>query len=478
MSRALLLAGLSAVLAIAGPVRSQVPTGPLIGTVHAPDGTPASGATVRVLRGEGATFVCLDLDLAQTWIEVARVQTGRNGRFGLHVPLGLGLRVEVDAPPHAFWVSHTVLPGEELTVRLEPGATLQGRLLDRAKGAPRTGRLRGWDETGRVQWFDGRTDAEGRYRFDRLPSGTVRIDVAPDTAVTPPWTDKELAAGGVLTLDFALDDGVVTNGVVTDAVTGRPIAGATLGEGWVQRKAVRTDVLGQYRIVGTGDPGRPDLHCRAPGYVWQHVVRDGPANGPRREDFALRPGIRVVGRVVDASGRAIAGAYVAAITSHDNMVPWLPARTDADGTFTIGGLPPQTQAVLLVRSFGHASVVSALPASTDEIDAAEVRLPAPRVVQGVVAAADGTPAAGLEVSLRGFQAGATDLAPLPASWPFLHCYVAQRTVRTDALGRFAFGDVAPGSYAVTPSGFGQFERNSIEVEIGETGSPPLLHIRP
>src|SRR5262245_25196900 len=84
---------------------AQAPTAPLVGTVLDPAGKPVPGANVRVARCDGRLFCCLDRTLRNEWIDVARTKTDKAGRFGLQVPLGLALRVEVDVPPFARWIS-------------------------------------------------------------------------------------------------------------------------------------------------------------------------------------------------------------------------------------------------------------------------------------------------------------------------------------------------------------------------------------
>ena len=167
---------LAAAIAVALPlaVPAQAPMAPIIGTVHAPDGTPAAGAVVVVSRCDGRLFRCLDLQLRDEWVEVARMRTDKLGRFAVQVPLGLALRVAVDLPPFARWTDESVVPGEPRTVRLEAACTLAGRLVDAATGKGTPGALRAWNSDTGVELFAGRTDGDGGFRFDRLPSGRLR----------------------------------------------------------------------------------------------------------------------------------------------------------------------------------------------------------------------------------------------------------------------------------------------------------------
>jgi hypothetical protein len=105
----------------------------------------------------------------------------------------------------------------------------------------------------------------------------------------------------------------------------------------------------------------------------------------------------------------------------------------------------------MVRCAGFASVVYWLPraAADGQIDFGSVKLRAPQIVRGIVQNADGSPAAGLEVCLQGVNADADWLGTIPSSWWLLKNYAAERQVRTDANGAFAFGDVAPGEYTLS-----------------------------
>jgi len=430
---------------------AQAPTAPLVGTVLDPDGKPVPGASVRVARCDGRLFLCCDRALSNEWIDVARTKTDKTGRFGLQVPLGLALRVEVDVPPFALWVSESVVPGENQNVRLEAACSLAGQCVDAETGKGTPCALRAWHTRTRVELFAGRTDAEGRFRYERLPSGPFTCDVEPDFAMQPKRIERALAPGEQRTIEWPCQPGPDLTGTVTDADTGEPIAGARIGLGWVFDKAVCSDAAGRYVMRSFGsDYYGMILHAEAPGYDRLRINID-PNNKPAQLDLALQRGVRVVGRVVDAGGKPIANAYVAAIAGAGWWVTWRPCRSTADGEFVCDGFPRRTDGVLMVRCAGFASVVYWLPhaAADGQIDFGSVKLRAPQVVRGVVHNAVGSPVAGVEVCLQGVNADADWLGTMPSSWSLLRNYAGERQVRTDANGAFAFGDVAPGDYTVS-----------------------------
>lgn len=437
------------------PSLAQAPVAALVGTVLDPTGQPAANASVRVSRCDGRLFACLDTALRHEWVEIDSGHTDRRGRFGLQAPIGLALRIEVDLPPYALWVSEAIVPGEELAVQLEPACVATGQLIDGGTGKGTPGQLRAWHPDTHVELFRGRTDGDGRFRFERLPPGPFWCDVEPDEVMTPEWHKSWLHAGETWTYAPKLEPGVELTGTVTNAVTGEPIAGARIGEGWTLHKAVRSDAAGRYTMRGFGDRERRDLHCEAGGYEGVRVDRHGPLAGPAQQDFALQRGTRVVGTVVDAAGKPVANAYVAAIGCNNGALPWLPTRTAADGKFVCDGFPRGAEGALMVRRTGHASVVLGLPwpAGDGQIDFGSVKLPAPRLVLGSLQDADGRPAANAQVHLRGVNANATQHGSLPSNWRLLRIYLGERAVRTDASGRFAFGDVAPGDYTLALGGY-------------------------
>jgi hypothetical protein len=442
---------------------AQAPITPLVGTVLDPAGQPAAAAVVTVARCDGRLFKCLDLQLRAEWVEIARTKTDRSGRFGLQVPLGLALRVTIDLPPYAIWSSDAIVTGTDQQVQLEAAATLTGRLVDAETGESATGALRLRRAGTSLDLGAGRTAADGSFRFERLPSGRCTIAVEPDVLAQPDWIDCELAAGAIHTTECRCPTGVTLSGKVMTA-TGQPIAGARIGEGWTFAKAVRSDADGNYTLRGVGGQG-PVLavHADAPGHAVQR--HDVPlAQPPAKLDLVLAAGVRVVGRILAHDGRPVANAYVAAITSTDLEIPWLATRSAADGQFVCDGFPRRGDGVLMVRCAGHASVVYSLPraAADGQIDFPAVRLPPPQVVRGIARDADGQPAAGVEISLRGVNADFHLYAGVPSAWALLQNYCADRVVRTDHHGAFAFGDVAPGEYGVA---FGSMTEATAATEI-------------
>jgi protocatechuate 3,4-dioxygenase beta subunit len=457
---------------------AQHATGPLVGTVVDPDGKPVVDAAITIARAEGRGFSCLDLVLRHSWIEQAKVRTDQLGRFALQLPLGAVLRVEIDKAPFARWRNDDVIAGEELQIRLEPGCTLRGRLVHADTGAGATGSLRAWHPRTQVDLLRGRADATGAFQFDRLPAGPFLLELAPTDAVTPTWYEGNLTPDAPHECQFALAKGTRVFGTVTDADTGEPIAGATLGEGWVLHRPSRSDAKGRFERTGFGSEGRPDLHCDAPGYMRERRILDVAGQESARVDFTLMRGVPVVGRITDRDGQPLAGAYVAAICETTSSIPWRATRTAADGTFTCDGFPRAAEGVLLVRLSGYATVVYNLPkpAGDGQIDFGTAQLPRPQIVEGIVRGTDGKPCAGCEVTLRGTNADRDERDATPASWSRLRIYVGEREVRTDAHGRFAFGDVPPGRFELALGDYCSALPAIAEVEVVANQNPAKVEL--
>jgi len=434
-----------AVLGVCAALSAQQMS-PLVGAVVDENGKPVANAVVVVSVGDGRGFSCLDLDYAHSWREVARTPVDRTGHFGMQLPIGRSLRVEVAHEGHARWRRDNLTPGDEIAIELEPPHTFCGRLLRKSTGAGTPGFLRAWDRVDRTELCRGRTDGHGNFVFQDMPSRPFVCDVEPDEAAAPEWWNGA-CVDDVLEHDFVLDDGGLLTGVVTDADTGKPIAGARVGEGWTMHKAVATGQDGRYAMPGHGGWGRPDVHCRAAGCV-ESVVDTG-GTPTRNLDFALQRGTAITGVVLDAEEQPLRDVYVAAVAYVGNP-DWLPARTDAQGRFSIRGWRATADGALMLRRDGYATRVFALraPGDRDELELGRMRLRPARCVRGVLVDRDGSPVAGAEVSLLGTNDDRNRFAADPGNWRLLSHYLGCRTVRTDQHGVFGFGDVARGSYII------------------------------
>ncbi|MFK7742357.1 MAG: hypothetical protein AB8H80_18735 [Planctomycetota bacterium] len=453
-------------LGLAGLSTAQELRDPLIGQVIDPTGEPVAGVMVEVWRAGGRGTGLLDLAYKKSYGRIAATRTDSRGRFAAQLPVGLPCRIVVDHPPFARFLREDCLLGLDQSIQLQKAAIVSGTIVA-ADGQPAKAKLRAWHRETHDEMFAGETDRQGRFRFDRVPPGPVRIDIDPVRAPSPRWHDTELVAGQTLRHDVKLERGVLLTGEVRDAATNKPIAGATIGEGWTFNRAVASDEQGRFELYGLGSRGYRELHCRAKGYVREvRKIASAAVEGgaERREVFLLTPGQSVVGRVVDEHGAPLTDVYVQVFGSlhdgHDQYHNCLATRTSDSGHFRLAGLRPDLNPVVVIRQDGRATKVFALPDAVRAVrKAGTMTLPLPRIVRGVLRSAEGEPLANHSVSIWGYNSDRHRLAPdgVLASgrkgshlqgWKLLSMYVGRRETRTDALGRFAFGDLAGGSWHV------------------------------
>lgn len=442
---------------VSRPCSAQALRDPLIGCVLDPDRKPVPGIRVEAFRAGGRGTGLLDLDYKNDFRLIATTKTGKDGRFAMHLPVGLPCRITVDHKPHALFLREDCLPGDDIRIELLKPATVTGRLT-LADGTPAKAKLRAWHRDSHDTVLIGETDEDGRFHFDRVPPGPLRLDIDPERASSPRWLDTDLVAGQTFEHNLQLTAGVMLSGRVVDATTNKPIAGARIGEGWTLNHPVTTKADGTFEMHGYGSKGYRSVHCKASGYV-KMISQVTSKNGPQQIEFLMKLGETTIGRIIDEHGKPIADTYVQAfgctrspVSRYHNCIA---TRTNADGKFRIAGLRPDITPVVVVRKDGFATRVYALPEAKNDVrTTGDIVLTRPRIVRGQVTGLDGKPLANTAVQIWGYNDDHLRLDPdgplarnqLEARW--LKSYVGHRKTRTDHLGRFAFGDVAAGDWQV------------------------------
>jgi beta-lactamase regulating signal transducer with metallopeptidase domain len=223
---------------------------------------------------------------------------------------------------------HSAKPGAapvELT--LDPEARIKGRVATRLAGVKLEG-LHVWLEPlnlglDKQAW----TDREGRFQIGGLPAGTYTLlmDDAPEDTN---WTARHaptvtLASGAVSDLQIELIEGVVVEGTVVAADTGKPLATAAVGAHSPARPKtghashrVRSDAQGRYRL--RLPPGQAELFVQPPtsGYSVPHEAPSQFLVVPEDVKTISGPTFKLVrsavlqGRIVDAQGRPVQQATV------------------------------------------------------------------------------------------------------------------------------------------------------------------------
>lgn len=379
--------------------------------------------------------------------------TDSAGSFALRLEPGEVVDLEVEAAGHVGGRMPRCQAGERVEVELRPARLEELRWVVRtvdAEGAPIVGaRVSALCEVGGAT-AEGRTDASGRVELaldaDRRH---VRVTAEADGYAREAARGIEPRATSQ-TLELSPTAGLA--GRVTDARSGEPIKGASVGTGWRLRDATTTDDDGRFELPHWSEASYAHLVVAAPGYA-----PETRTVGARREiDFALLAGRTAVGRVVDGEGRPVGGARVAALgertTLEGDMLSLGHALSGADGRFVLPGLRPDTEHTLVVVADGFGRTLRVTPAGAAPLELGDVVLAPARTVAGRVVDGAGEPLARVRVRLVGpFGAEIGARPPIDTGRIVLGTTTRNTLGReeerfTDDLGRFRFPELAPGEY--------------------------------
>ncbi|HEY4242852.1 MAG TPA: carboxypeptidase-like regulatory domain-containing protein [Kofleriaceae bacterium] len=397
---------------------------------------PLANATVRFAPDDG---------------DVVLAQTGADGTA--HAELAAGsIGISAAASGHApAGASRAWKPGERetVTLALTGGAVELSGLVTDATGGPVVGaRVDAAALRGNMMPGDAiasaLTGADGGYQLTVAPGAHVVAASSPDYAPQSRIVD---AAPPRAKADFALVPGGSIEGIVRDATTKEPVAGAAID---ARRDAASAILLAEpaHKRAASG----PDGHFRVGGLrpgAWEltaaagerhttgpALVGLGVAEQASAVELLVAHGPVIRGRVVDHGGAPVAGATVNAIDSHTGQSEHAEAGTD--GHFALVGLPPATYHL---RALAEGFVASA-PAEIElgARDPAEVTL---TIDRGARLAGHVEPRQICDVSLDlAFGAG---IGPTMITPP----------VTTGEDGAFAFDGRRPGKatlHARCPSG--------------------------
>ncbi len=276
--------------------------------------------------------------------------TDENGSFVLE-----GLRagvytVRVVHPDYAEGEARAEVPLEgtppPIEIRLSRGGAIAGTVRD-AAGLPLEGQrlfvVTGIMDLGRRYAI---TDAEGRYRMDKLEPGTYRVArFRGEDLQSKPALVRE---GETTVVDFRDDEGILVHGTVSRS--GAPVAEAKLiflqpGEGsFLTPKMAASDAEGRYSLRLEAS-GRYEVLVSV-GEGLEKMTRvelEIPDTPEVRRDIVLAQ-LGIAGRVTDADGAAVR-AQVTAVPEGAAPSP-IPrfAHSDASGAYSLT-LPPGRYAV-------------------------------------------------------------------------------------------------------------------------------------
>lgn len=200
-----------------------------------------------------------------------------------------------------------------------------------------------------------RADASGFFRVALPPSPAITLTVYASApyAGTQAFVATHPHATTWANLTLARPSVAVTANV-TDAVTGLPIAGATVYVYWYLGSAYGTTDASGTATVAAGSDLTITMSVGAVGYVgWYGIVT--PFQGVYRADVPLYPSltanVTVEGYVRDASTNATLNYVTVSATGYGNNPTT--GYTDYSGFYSLGLVPrPQT---IGVRAYGYAA---------------------------------------------------------------------------------------------------------------------------
>jgi RNA polymerase sigma factor (sigma-70 family) len=282
------------------------------GVVKNHDGRAITGATVIIKARAGA-----DDSPDWTWVSGAKVTTDTQGRWRYgEMPSGWrNVYITVTHPDYVPTFmqreiptpSDLMLKARKAEMTLDEGLALVGRVVD-VNGRPLAGAKIGLGSDRRIMQSDfpsTTADAEGRFRFGHVPSGTHTV-----TAQSPgraPELADVVVAPGMKPVELRLGPGHLIRGRVINP-EGKPLDGVTVqAMDWKRHSSLdwmtKTDARG--RFTWDSAPKEPVfLTLTRPGYT---MVGQREFQADKDEtNVTLYPPLRVRGKVTDArTGQAI-----------------------------------------------------------------------------------------------------------------------------------------------------------------------------
>lgn len=422
----------------------------LFGRVIDEAGTPVADADVATLHYPWRGLTMWSAQYAETESGPA-TRTAKDGTFAVRLERGDRFDLRVTAPGFGELVRTDCQAGERVEIVLRRGATLDVTTVDESGAAVPGVRVElRRDQRRFAPLREERktvTDAAGHAAISGLLPGPFSVSYLHPTLGEPKWEPRVLPIAGTLTIRVTMRGGRTLTGRVTDAETGKPIVGARI-DNWNFQREVATGADGRYTLHGWTSHESMPVEAKAHGYC--SAFRDSASGDV--VDFALQPGDRVTGRLVDEHGAPVADALVGAYGSApqpSGRNPQRPSdsdamRTAADGRFDLGGLSRDIPHTLVAVARGRARTLVAFDHhiwTGATIDLGDVVMKSPRSIDGVVVDLAGKPLADATVRLL------ADGADRGQPGGFL--FEQQR--RTDDLGRYRFTDLAAGTYGATVS---------------------------
>lgn len=336
----------------------------LTGTVVTEAGAPVPDANVEL---RGGSF--------------ARARTNQNGTFELEsVSPG---RYTIAASKTGFAEGTVedfdVTSGAQARIVLKTGGTIYGRVSGLAQQELANVQVEAYGNRGQSS---ATVDAQGNYRLEGAPAGTVRVQArVMSRAILESKSSRtytvEMTAGGSQQVDIEFRGDVAVRGRVTR--NGAPLRGGNIsfypkGGGSRPSANAAIDEQGAYSVTSLED-GEYDIAIYDTGRGSTPHRTTYTVRGSATFDIDYKTGM-IRGRVLDvANNEAISNASVQlrAASSTEFRGGMFGGVTDTNGTFVIDSVPPGTYAVTASKD-GYGNQVMDLVVGDSSLDNVELRL--------------------------------------------------------------------------------------------------------
>lgn len=410
---------------------------------------PLAGAVVRYVSAEGAEWIA---------------RTDEEGRYTVPAPGVWARHVTVFSPDGYVWEESAGRNALAIDRRLRRGTDLTGRLLAADGRTPVAGAEIRLDGA-----IVGATDGNGGFRIAAPPAGWSLVEFITDEA----WASRPSSAGTDLSSLRLGAPSRMTGTLISgrDAVAGAritvlPDLGGVFFSARAQIDAI-SDARGRFSIAHL-PPGRYRVLAHHPLYsVESAAVELQPGEVIDKEISAAALPL-VTGFVVDAEGRAVAGAEVRPLVDAPTRIAMMRSVgsdgtwSAGDGRFAVRTLPPDVPVELEARKRGLP------PASTEplKLSAGQIRTGLRIVIEpgyevsGRVVDPEGNPIEGATVAAEESRSeGGRSILILGSE------STEQDGVRTDADGNFVL-QIGEGRWDVSASGseWARAVRRGIEVD--------------
>lgn len=405
----------------------QANPGSIFGTVTDTALHPISGARVEALAGSSV---------------IASTLTDATGTYTLSGLSPGDYTVRVTIAPYSSQAKNaTVTAGASIEVNFALSSTqgtLIGQVLNGSTNLPVIGATIGLYQ-GSAFVGSTATTCCGTYAFTNVSPGQYTITASASLLQTA-FIEGTVVANETTAVNFVLQENPGTvQGTVTSG--GAPISSATVR---IQQRntivaTASTATNGGYTISGLA-PGTYIVVITASGYQTKMLGFTIAAGQTLTQDFVLLTGAGSLIGTVTKSGTsdAIAGATVDVI---QGVITIGSATTQADGSYSITGLPPTTYTVRATASgyctAAQGAIITANTTSTSDFALTTNTV----VIQGTVSALNtGNPIPGATVN---FIQGATLMG----------------TALTDVNGQYSISTLAAGQYVVQAIATGYATQN-------------------